>query len=211
MRSTSLAALVTALVLVTAGCAGPVASGDTTARSSATDRPDSARTETSSGTDSVAYTVVAGSLPEAFATLEVTLQVVWLQTPEDTGACWRDTYTGPYKPTVTPIPTPTGECERSSSVTIDLASLDESRRIGPFERPDGFTGGHGLIVTEVTARHANGTSVDGLRGVGGIRAHVVRGEGAAAYRVTFRVPSYDGWYDYWLVADTIQKTDTDGD
>ena len=106
--------------------------------------------------------------------MTVTLQVVFVERTSDMGPCWRETSTGPYKPTVTPIAPPEGDCHRSESVTVDLTDLDGERSL-TATAPGRFAAGHALIATNVTATHRNGSTVTGVRGASGKRVRVVEG------------------------------------
>ncbi|MFB6256420.1 MAG: hypothetical protein ABEH58_06805, partial [Haloplanus sp.] len=109
---------------------------------------------------------------------------------------------GPYKPTITPIAPPRGECYRSKTITVDLTELDGERSLGPIRAPGRFNAGHALITTNATATYRNGTTVTGMRGASGTRVRVIEGAPAGPYQVTFSVDAYDGRpYAYWLVSE----------
>jgi hypothetical protein len=123
------------------------------------------------------------------------------------GPCWRGTFTGPFKPTVTPIPPPSGECRRSESVTVDLTDLDGERSL-TATAPGRFAAGHALIATNVTATYRNGSTVTGVRGASGKRVRVVEGAPVGPYRVTLSLEAYDDRpYDYWFVAEERDSSD----
>jgi len=202
--------LVVVLSLILAGCAGlaPEASPTDTPESTATAEPTTttATTEPTTATPApvgVEYVVRAGTIPDDLRSVNVTLQVVFVGRSEDMGPCWRETFTGPYEPTITPIAPPSGECRRSEPVTLDLTDLDDGRSLGRFTAPGRFDGGHALLVTNVTATYRNGTAVSGIRGATGKRANVVAGRPAGRHRVQLSMESYtDRPYDYWLVAES---------
>lgn len=186
MRNAALAVV----VCVVAAAAGCSAVGDPASA------PDEDETVT------VGY-VVGGETPEELRSVTVTLRVVFVEDGDDfeTGACWRDTYRGPYKPTPTPVPQPDGDCHRSETVTVDLADLDGERSLGTFSAPAEFDAGHALVVTDVTATDRDGTTADGIKGVGGVRAHVTD-VSDGEYTVQVEIRGYDDRpYHYWLVTD----------
>jgi|GEM_PF-3163561 len=203
-RDTLTLHLVVAAVVLLAGCTaptGPSATAEPTASATATPTATAPTTPTPQPV-TVEYAVRAGSVPDDVASVEVTLQVVFVERAGDMGPCWRDTFTGPYKPTVTPIAPPEGECHRSESVTVDLTELDGERSLGGFTAPGRFTAGHALVATNVTATYRNGTTVRGIRGASGKRVRVVEGPPAGPYRVSLSVEAYDDRpYDYWVVTE----------
>jgi hypothetical protein len=191
-----------ALSLVLAGCAGvaPTASPTPTAESGS---PMATADPTTPDPVGVEYDVHAGTVPDDVRSVNVTLQVVFVERTEDVGPCWRETFTGPYEPTITPIAPPRGECRRTATVTVDLTDVDGERSLGRFTVPGRFDAGHALVVTNVTATYRNGTAVSGIRGATGKRANVETGRSAGSYRVTLALESYtDRAYDYWLVAES---------
>lgn len=200
-------AIVVVLVLFGAGCAGlaPEATPDATATPSpqATETPTATATPTTTPDPvGVEYVVEAGAVPDGIGSVSVTLQVVFVERRDDMGPCWRGTFSGPYKPTVTPIRPPSGDCHRSEPITLDLTDVDGERSLGRVAAPGRFDAGHALVVTNVTATYENGTAVEGMRV--DERASVVEGSPAGPYRVTLSVSSYRGSdraYDYWFVAE----------
>jgi len=195
------ALLAFAVVALLAGCAAPTTpSGGGEAAETATPTATAAPTATPQPVG-VEYVVGAGTIPDDIESVEVTLQVVAVERTDDAGPCWRETYTGPYKPTITPIRPPSGECYRSDSVTLDLTALD-GERSEAFTIPGRFDAGHALIATNVTATYRNGSTVTGIRGASGKRLRVVEGPPAGPYRVTLSVDAYDDRpYDYWVVTE----------
>lgn len=196
MRLTVPAVLV-ALLLVVAGCTGTPANNGAT--QTGTENTTSIQTTTDYGTQSsaetvsVEYAVSTGDFPDEIESVELTLQVVFVENPQDFahGSCWRETFRGPYKPTITPIPTHPGDCHRSRTVTVVLTDPGGSQSLGEFTAPERFSAGHGLIVTDVAATYQNGTAVRGIRGKGGHRANIVSGVPNGSYRVKFGIKSWD--------------------
>jgi hypothetical protein len=210
MRRVALNLLVAFGVLF-AGCAAPgTAPSETTPTaesSTATTTGSPTATTTSADPVAVEYVVGAGTVPDDIESVTVTLQVVFVERADDMGPCWRETFTGPYKPTVTPIAPPSGECHRSESVTVDLTDLDGERSL-TATAPGRFAAGHALIATNVTATDRNGSTVTGVRGASGKRVRVVEGAPAGPYRVTLSLEAYDDRpYDYWFVAGKRDSSD----
>ncbi|MFD1633268.1 hypothetical protein ACOZ4L_08745 [Haloplanus ruber] len=195
--------LLVALVVALAGCVS--APGVSTTATTSTDATAEAPTTVETATPApvgVEYVVQAGSVPDDIGSVTATLQVVFVERSADAGPCWRETFAGPFKPTVTPIAPPDGECHRSATVTLDLTDLDGDRSLARLTAPGRFDAGHALVVTNVTVTYRNGTAVDDVRV--DERAAVVDGEPAGPYRVTLSLESYRGEdrpYDFWFVAE----------
>jgi len=198
-------ALPLVLVVLLAGCTAPTATPTDTPES--TDTVTATPTATAATTQTpepvgVEYVVRAGSIPNEFESVTVTLQVVFVERAEDMGPCWRETFAGPYEPTVTPIAMPEGECYRSESVTMDLTDLDDGQSLGQVTAPGRFAAGHALLVTNATATYRNGSTVTGMRGVTGKLVRAVEGRPSGEHRLLLAVEAYDDRaYDYWLVAE----------
>jgi hypothetical protein len=168
--------------------------------------------ETTAPSDvAVEYVVRAGDVPDALQSVSVTLQVVFVSDTDEMGACLRETYEGPYKPTITPIATPERDaCHRSATVTFDLTGGEFGASLGPVTAPGSFAAGHALIATDVTATTRNGGTA-AVRGTGGHRASVVEGPPDSPYHVEFDLaPAPDGArYDYSLGSTLVEpETDT---
>ena len=192
-----LAVVVTVVTGFLAGCAAPT-DGPTPTPTETTAAP--TETPTPIGTE---YVVSAGSVPGEIRSVEVTLQVVFVERAGDVGPCWQETFGGPYEPTVTPVAPPRGECYRTEPVTLNLTAMDGERSLGRLTAPGRFDAGHALLVTNATATYENGTAVTTMRGAGGKRVSVVEGSPAGPYQVRLSVEAYrDRPYDYWLVADS---------
>jgi hypothetical protein len=151
---------------------------------------------------SVEYIVLPGSVPDALQSVNMTFQVVFVSDSDEMSACLRDTYDGPYKPTITPIPTPESTaCYRSETITRDLTEIESRSSLGPVTAPGSYTAGHALIVTDVTVRTSDDETA-AIRGTGGHRANVVDGQPDDQYHVEFDVAvAPDGaQYEYSLVS-----------
>ncbi|WP_136689415.1 hypothetical protein [Halorhabdus amylolytica] len=173
-----------------------------------TDSPAGTGTETTPVAVSVEYDVRAGDVPDALQSLEVTLQVVFVADTDEMTACLRETYTGPYKPTVTPISTPTADaCRRSEPVTVDLAEEDQEFAIGPVNASVTDAAGHALIVTDVTATSQDGESVP-IKGADGHRVRIVerRVDGSSRFEIGLAAGPDEAEYDYELVSTMIDST-----
>jgi hypothetical protein len=200
--------LLVACSLLLAGCSGVAPEASPTATettdTTTTTAPTAEPTATTAAPEPVGveYVVRAGTIPDDVESVTATLQVVFVERSADVGPCWRETFAGPYKPTVTPIAPPEGECHRSATVTVDLTELDGDRSLARITAPGRFDAGHALVVTNVTATYGNGTAVEGVRV--DERAAVVAGEPAGPYRVTLSLESYrdeDRPYDFWFVGE----------
>jgi hypothetical protein len=212
-RTVPLVAL--ALVVAVAGCLAltpdnsPTDGATPTVESTQTDAMLS--TESTTATDrgssrnaTVEYVIASGGVPDELGSVTVTMQAVFVESTDDfeRNACWRGTYHGPYKPTPTPIGTPSGDCGSAQQLTLDLGELDGTRTL-EVTVPARFDAGHGLVVTDVTATDRNGTSVPTIRGADGHRASIVRGHIDGQYSVEFAIDSVDDRpYDYWFVSET---------
>ncbi|WP_255198177.1 hypothetical protein [Halorarius litoreus] len=109
---------------------------------------------------SVAYVVRPGSIPDDVAQLSVDFAVYLAERSEDVYACTTGAplMDNKYDPTPTPLPEPEGACERFDAPRVDVATLDGSRTLGPFEAGERFTGGHTLVAHDVTLVLDDGTT-----------------------------------------------------
>jgi hypothetical protein len=196
-------ALPLVLVVLLAGCAAPIAGSPNTGEPTDSAAPTATATATTTPQPvGVEYVVRAGSVPDDFESVTVTLQVVFVERAADMGPCWRETFSGPYEPTITPIAPPSGECHRSETVTVDLTELDGERSLERVTAPGRFAAGHALIATNATATYRNGTTVTGMRGSSDELVTTAEGRPSGQRRVTLSVAAYDDRpYDYWLVAE----------
>lgn len=201
-------ALLLALLIALAGCAGLSADAPTDAGTTPTD--DSPTTDTPTPTPagdvSVEYVLAAGDLPDGLRSANVTLRVVFVEREGDLGPCWSEVFTGPYQPTPTPIPPPEGDCHRSRTASVDLADVEGDRSLGTFTAPASFAAGHGLVVTDATATYENGTTTTAIRGTGGHLANEVRGRPDGRHRVRLRLEAApaEADYRYQLVSEPVE-------
>lgn len=160
----------------------------------------------SPGGTTVEYVVRPGEIPDGVASVTVTLQAVFVTDTADLGPCYPEVFSGPYKPTITPLRTPSGECLRSEPVTIDLAATEDDR---PVEvTAPARARGHALVVTEITATRENGTDVTGIKGTGGVDVLAIpeRPEGRYGVEIGLERVENDAAYDYWLVLSRFEPS-----
>lgn len=203
MRRT--ATLIVLFAVVLAGCTAASQTPTDLSEPPSGQRSTASQAPPSTGADlhskrSVEYVVRAGSIPETFSAVEITFQAVFVEQPTDLGSCYPDVFTGPYQPTLTPLPTPAGECTRSTPVTVDLADLAGPTSLGSATAP-ASTSGHALIATDVTVRRDNGSRVESVKNIGG--AELIRSpkppDGRYGLEVEIRSVAEERDYDYWLV------------
>jgi hypothetical protein len=143
---------------------------ETTARATTDATPAATTAErfaASAGDASVEYVVRPGEVPETVASTTVTLRAVVVEVTDDLGPCYPEVFTGPYKPTITPLPAPEGDCHRSERASVDLAELDGEHSLGAVPVPDAAAG-HALVLTGVDATRPDGTAIDAILGIGGL-------------------------------------------
>jgi len=201
-------ALLLAVALVVAGCTAPSPSAEATPtppqESTSADTTPAATTATSPETPtlsatppqetvSVYYSVHPGEIPEEVKSVTLTGRVVFVETAQDVARnrCWRKTYSGPFKPTPTPIGLPEGECHRSEPVTVTITARNGTQSLGQFTAPGQFDAGHALIITDVTATRQNGTTITRLQGRDGHRAAIVEGPLDGSHVVTVGLHAWD--------------------
>ncbi|WP_246989240.1 hypothetical protein [Halorientalis marina] len=207
-RRTLLAACSTCVAGLT-GCQSSVDDdrGTPTGGSTGEGPSPSTTTGTNASSDvSVEYVVLPGSVPDALQSVSMMFQIIFVTEADEISACLRDTYEGPYKPTITPIPTPeSNACYRSETITRDLTEIESHSSLGPITAPGSFAAGHALVVTDVTVTTADDETA-AIRGTGGHRANVVDGRPADQYHVEFDVTAAPegARYDYTLVSRLVE-------
>jgi hypothetical protein len=227
MRAT-VPTLAVALLLVLAGCTtGPGAGGTASPTATPTEQPTSPTTvsptdqspsptdqspsttdtRTPSGTP-VEYVVRPGEIPDEVASYVVTIQIVFVETPEDLGPCYSEIYYGPYKPTITPLGPPEGECHRTETVEVDLTEIDGERSLGEFTAPASARG-HAVIVTDVTATLDDGTTLSKVKGIGGHEAlrDANRPSGTYGVEIGLLNESYTGGAEWIVVSERFQPSE----
>jgi hypothetical protein len=137
-----------------AGCVDRFSGGDASPTDSvtATPRP---------GQVSVEYVLRAGQIPDDVAHVNVDLAVYLAERPDDIESCTAGAPLSDnrYDPTPTPLPTPAGQCTSFTVDEVDVAALDSPRLLGPFEASATYSGGHTLVVHDVTVVLDDGTTV----------------------------------------------------
>lgn len=174
--------------VVTAGCVGSPGTGPSTEPSPASP----------STPDSVEYVIAAGDIPDSLVQVNVTVQAVFVETSADLGPCYPEIYEGPFKPTITPLPTPTGDCHRSEPLTIDLTTTPRAT-LGPLEVPESAAG-HALVLTGIEAKSANASATPGIKGSGGadLIAEPTRPTGTDGIQIGINATVGDAAYEYYL-------------
>lgn len=206
-RRTLLAACSTGVAGL-AGCQSSVSDDGGTPTGESTTRGPSPSTTTGTNASSdvsVEYVVLPGSVPDALQSVSMTFQIVFVTEADEMSACLQDTCEGPYKPTITPIPTPeSNACYRSETITRDLTEIESRSSLGPVTAPGSFAAGHALVVTDLTVTTADDETA-AIRGTGGHRANVVDGRPDDQYHVEFDIAAApDGArYDYSLVSRVV--------
>lgn len=209
MKRRTLLAACSTCVAGLAGCQSNVGEDGETTTGDSTGSGSSPSTNTGTNTSSgvsVEYVVLPGSVPDTLQSVSMTFQVVFVTESDQISACLRETYEGPYKPTITPIPTPgSNACYRSETDTLDLTEIESSFSLGSVTAPGSFPAGHALIVTDVTVTTQDDETA-AIRGAGGHRANVVEGQPDGPYHVEFDVAAApDGArYDYTLVSRLVE-------
>ena len=133
----------------------------------------------------------------------MTVHVVFVDRASDLGPCYPAVFSGPYKPTITPLRTPTGECHRSTPQTIDLSELSSAVSLGNFSAPE-TTQGHALLVTDLDVTRTNGTPVTSIKDIGGAELITSPNPPDGPYGVEVGIePVTDRRYSHWLVWDRV--------
>jgi len=181
--------LVTAGALAAAGCTSTGQNDDGTERPTATP----ARATDTPAETSVEYVLRAGRVSDELASATATVEAVFVEDTDGLGPCTRDVYFGPYKPTPTPIGTPTAGCNRSRAESIDLTSVDE--RTHEAAAPE-TAAAHAFVATAVVGTDEGGNEITEIFGTGG--AVLVKAETAPSgpYGVEVGVEADDDASDY---------------
>lgn len=145
---------------------------------------------------SVEYVVRAGSIPDHVAQLSVDFAVYFAERSDDVYPCTDDAplMDNRYDPEPTPLPVPEGECEQFDVPRVDVAALDGTRTLGPFEANDTFSGGHTLVAHDVTLVLEDGTFATEVHDTD-FRAVTERTTPSGTYGVEIGVTDYEGTDD----------------
>ena len=194
--------IVIALITVS-GCFGSgLGIGDPTPTSTPTNEASQVQSEN----ESIEYVIRSGYLPAELEHVNVTFEVVFVEKEGDMDPCLRDTYRGPYKPKITALALPSGECRHTERVTVDLTDIDGNYSLGKFAPDAPYSGGHALVISKIAATYKNGSEVRGIKGAGGIRANVEEDPPKDKYIMEVWVESYeDRSYLYWIKAAVIKS------
>lgn len=202
-RSLTALAVVVSLLLAGRVTGTPTASPDATAQTATDGETPS---PTAADGEPVEYVVRAGEIPDEFESVTVTLQVVFAEDAADLGPCYPEVFEGPYKPTITPLATPRGDCHRTDPISVDLAAMDGERslnRTGPASATS-----HALVLTDVSATHRNGTAVTAIRGSGGAELSESPDSPGGVHGVELGIgpAREDVDYDYWLLSESFDPS-----
>jgi len=204
------------------GAAGTAGAGQTTAATTGTGAaPPATGTGTRTGTATstprpenvtVEYVLRAGSVPAAFQSLTVELEVVFAERSSDLDECIGTLLGSRYEPTPTPPPTPVGDCRTESGLRADLAALNGTQTLGPFTVPGRFDGAYALVVRDVAPVYANGTAPTAIHDTD-FRAHVQPGRGPGRYGVEIGVAiaASDRPWTYAVVRRNFDPASNPGD
>lgn len=154
----------------------------------------------------MSYVLRAGSVPDALASATATVRPVVVEDERDLGPCYPDVYEGPYKPTITPIATPSGTCHAAEPVDVDLVATDE-RTIEATVPP--AASGHALLATSVVGTDRDGDDVTEIKGTGGVRLLEEASSPSGRYGVEMGIESAPEGADYDYRV-TTARVDPDG-
>lgn len=183
--------VVVVAAVAVAGCLGFPGDG-TPASGSETPTPSpTGATSTPEETVSVEYVVRSGSIADSVSHVYVDFGVYFAQYPGDVYGCTDGAplYDNRYDPTPTPVPTPAGQCEQFDVTRVDVAALDGARSLGEFAANGTYSGGHTLVVHDVTVVLENGTTATDVHDTD-FRAVTEETTPSGTYGVEFAVTDY---------------------
>jgi hypothetical protein len=142
---------------------------------------------------SVEYRLRAGSIADTVAHVYLDLAVYFAEHPEDVYACTDDAplMDNRYDATATPLPTPAGQCERFDVPPVDLAAMNDTRALGPFEASATYAEAHTLVVHDVTVVLENGSTAEDVYDTD-FRAVTDRARPSGTHGVEIGVTDYRG-------------------
>ena len=132
-------------------------------------------------------------------------RAVFVEDTDGLGPCTRDVYFGPYKPTPTPIGTPTAGCNRSRAESIDLTSVDE--RTHEAAAPE-TAAAHAFVATAVVGTDEGGNEITEIFGTGGAVPVKAETTPSGPYGVEVGVEAADDASDYDYAV-TTERFDPD--
>ncbi len=197
------AVLATVGSLAVAGCATRGDDGPASPTATPTNASNSPTDATPTGTGTaVSYVLRAGPIPDAFASATATVRAVVVEDERDLGPCYPGVYEGPYKPTITPIPTPRGACHAGDAVGVDLVATDE-RTVEATAPPR--VSGHALVATRVVGTDRNGDDLTAIKGTGGVKLLEDASRPSGAYGVEMGVEHApdNADYDYLVTTERV--------
>lgn len=203
-------AILLAACLVLAGCLGDPGTGP--GPTGPTDGTPMASEP--SATDerlAVSYVLRAGNIPETVAHVYLDLAVYLAEHAEDVYACTDGAplMDNEFDPSPTPLPTAAGRCERVDVERVDLARLNGTRTLGPFTASGTYSGGHSLVVHDVTVVLENGTTATSVYDTD-FRAVTEQATPSGSMGVEIGVADHRGSDDLrWRFAVTVDRYDPD--
>lgn len=159
----------------------------------------------------VSYVLRAGNMPETVAHVHLDLAVYLAEHAEDVYACTDGAplMDNEFDPSPTPLPTAAGRCERVDVERVDLARLNGTRTLGPFTASGTYSGGHSLVVHDVTVVLENGTTATSVYDTD-FRAVTEQATPSGSMGVEIGVTDHRGSDDLrWRFAVTVDRSDPD--
>lgn len=175
-----------------AGCLGAPGPGTPTSDSETPTPSPTQAAPTEEETVSVEYVVRSGSIADSISHVYVDFAVYFAQHPEDIYACTNGAplLDNKYDPTPTPLPTPAGQCKRFDVPRVDVAALDGTRSLGEFTANGTYSGGHTLVVHDVTIVLENGTTASDVYDTD-FRSVTERTTPSGTHGIEFTVTDYE--------------------
>lgn len=184
--------LLVVVLVVVAGCLGAPGAGTPASGSETPTASPTQATPTEGETVSVEYVVRRSSMADSIAHVYVDFAVYFVQHPEDIHACTNGAplFDNEYDPTPTPLPTPAGQCKRFEVSRVDVAALDGPQSLGEFTANRTYSGGHTLVVHDVTVVLENGTTASNVYDTD-FRAVTERTPPSGTHGIEFTVTDYE--------------------
>lgn len=146
---------------------------------------------TERGNVSVDYVVRADSIADNVAHVYVDFSVYFAEYAEDIYACTEGAplFENKYDPTPTPIATPAGHCAEFDAPRVDITTLNGTQSLGRFNASARYSGGHTLVVNDVTVVLENGTTASDVYDTD-FRAITEQTTPSGIYGIEFSVTDY---------------------